>query len=302
MKCSYDSNGMINCLETFSTNNITNFDTSGYKRFSDTANLTGIIFDNNFYKNSNKNIQIRAYIDNEIRSRKMRPKDIKKVPGNSIIKKELHNKNIFYLTIYGNPEDTNKSIHFKLMVDNKLYDLKSNKNLIFLKNNRFKSNLLKPIRFIIEENNLGIDKKNTLPVKNVYKKLVGDDRKIVKDDKKLVGDDRKIIKDDKKLVGDDRKIIKDDKKLVGDDRRILKEDKKLVSTDSKLSDKQDKPISIERNKVGIDSNLKMCLNNFLDCNNDSEELKRNCLNKFLKCNKDDSFEKCTKHFVKCNKK
>jgi hypothetical protein len=157
MNCSYNSSsGMINCLENFTTSDeINNFDSEGYTQFQDTANLVGYIIDSDLYSNSDKNVQIMALIDNKIRSKKTKSTDIRTVPVNDMIDEELHNKNVFYMTIFGDSlKDNNKEIKLKIKYNSKIYEISSDKNLLFKKNNRFSSNLLTPVKFTVLTDNI----------------------------------------------------------------------------------------------------------------------------------------------------
>ena len=121
MNCSYNAgSGIINCLENFTTSDeINNFDSEGYTKLQDTANLVGYILDSDLYSNSDKNVLIMAFIDNKIRSRKTKSRDIRKVPVNIMIDKELHNKHVFYMTIFGDRlKDTYKEIKLKIKYNN----------------------------------------------------------------------------------------------------------------------------------------------------------------------------------------
>ena len=152
MNCSYNSgSGIISCVENFTNSDeIDNFDSTGYTQYQDTANLVGYILDSDLYTNSDKNVQIMAFIDDEIRSKKTKNTDIRKVPENNMIDEELHNKHVFYMTIFGDRlKDTDKEIKLKIKYNNNIYDLSSDTLLLFRKNNRFSSNLLTPVRFTV---------------------------------------------------------------------------------------------------------------------------------------------------------
>ena len=67
-----------------------------------------------------------------------------------MIDEELHNKHVFYMTIFGDRlKSTDKEIKLKIKYNNNIYDLSSDTLLLFRKNNRFSSNLLLSVRFTI---------------------------------------------------------------------------------------------------------------------------------------------------------
>lgn len=251
MNCSYTCNGIINCLENFTTSDeINNFDSDGYTQLQDTANLVGYILNSDLYSNSDKNVQIMAFIDDKIRSRKTKSTDIRKVPVNNMIDEELHNKHVFYMTIFGDSnKDTDKKVIIKIKYNNKFYELSSDKELLFRKNNRFNSNLLTPVRFTVLANDQEDTQNNNII------------------DEPQIELEPSIQRDLEPVAEPSVEIVKKEEK---------KEDELTDELKSCLSS------FLECNE---DSNIMQakCLDDFLQCNKDGTL--DQCTKEFVSCNK-----------------
>ena len=251
MNCSYTSNGVINCIENFtSKNEIDDFDSEGYTQFQDTANLVGYILDSDVFNNSDKNVQIMALIDNKIRSKKTKSTDIRTVPVNDMIDKELHNKNIFYMTIFGDRfKETDKEIKLKIKYKSKIYEISPDKKLLFRKNNRFGSNLLTPVKFTVLTDNLeDIDETNKETDKIVDKQQIELEQSIKKDLKKEEPIEKEVETD---------KEVKDELKICLSSFLECNEDSDIMQA--------------------------KCLDDFLKCN--KEGTMDQCTEEFVSCNK-----------------
>ena len=269
MNCSYNSgSGIINCIENFTTSEeINNFDSDGYTKFQDTANLVGYILDSDVFRNSDKNVQIMAFIDDQIRSKKTINTDIRKVPVNDMIDEELHDKHVFYMTIYGNSDDTNKEIKLKIKYNNNVFELSSDKDLLFRKNNRFGSNLLKPVRFTVIPN-VQDDTNNMEEVNNQVENI---------DNNQEETQVNNVVNEEIQPV-----VLRD-----RDSESVIKQS--VTSEDSSSTE------------VQLTEDLKSCLSSFLECNEESDIMQAKCLDEFLKCNKEGTMDQCAEEFVSCNK-
>jgi len=267
MICNYLANGSINCIENFSKNEIDDFDNKNFRLYSTNANLTGLIIDNELFSNSNLDFKVRAYIDDELRSKSLESKDIIKIPNHKLFK-EFKGKNVFLLTIYGNKtsvSDEGKNINFKIEVGDDIYDLVSVDNTVFkyISNSRFDSSIKEPLEFKVVNSNNGIA-------------LPSDKNKILEDNIDNINE----VSDKSNTNSDEI----DNSQIENNDSS----EKKIDASDS-------------NNILEVSDDIKGCLNTFLDCNKTSSSTVINrCLNEFISCKTESDFDKCSLDFVNCS--